>query len=149
MIWAGRRGFWASAVCRCLWRYGILARKNSVIFLAGTHRQGATPNFSSPGPVSSRQNVQILAKLTIPRQNVQSPRHGEENIIIIPRQELLARKKSTFFLSLQEQIWFWTRGILATHQTVTTYPAKWCICNPTPRLRGFDSHRFLPHENLS
>ena len=32
-------------------------------FPPGTHRQGVIPNFSSPGPVSSGQNVQILAKM--------------------------------------------------------------------------------------
>ena len=48
----------------CYW-----LEKNSDIFLAGTHWQGVTPNFSSPGPVSSRQNVQI------PRRNVLIPCH--------------------------------------------------------------------------
>ena len=74
------RVLWASAVWRCLWQckipetknsaqvlQGVLARKNSKNFPAETHWQGVTPNFSSPGPVASHQNLQIIAK------NVQIP----------------------------------------------------------------------------
>ena len=53
----------ASAVCKCLWRCKIPARKNSEIFLAGTRWQGVIPYISYPVPVSSCQNVQIITKM--------------------------------------------------------------------------------------
>ena len=63
--------------------WGVVGEKKfKKIFLSGTHWRGVTPNFSLPGPVSSRQNEQI-------------PCHDKENVFIILRRE-----------SRREKIWF-------------------------------------------
>ena len=79
---------------------GKLVRKNSKIFLAGT-------SLVSPKCTNSSQNVQI-------------PCHGEKNVNLIPRRELLAKIS--------------TLGILAGPRHPPTYPAKQCLREKTPWL---------------
>ena len=67
------------------------ARKFFEFILAGVGQARKKSKFSLPGPVSSRQNVLILAKML---QNEPIPHTGEENIILIPRWGALARKLS-------------------------------------------------------
>ena len=78
---------------QCLWRGKTPARSYLKLFLAGMLWRGANNNFSSPGPVSPFQNVQILAKVW---QNEQIPCHGETRIKIFHRRGVLAGKNMVF-----------------------------------------------------
>ena len=96
---------------------GLLAWKNSKNFLARA-------SHVSPKCTNTHQNVQI------PCQNVQIPRHGKENVIMIHCRELLVRKQSINFLtgvSGKKKYEFLSRGILARPRHTPTYPAKWCL----------------------
>ena len=69
---------------------GVVGKKNSESFLAGAHWRGVTPNFSLPG-----QSLLAIMYKFLPKCANSYP--GKENVIIIPRWELLARKKVSIF----------------------------------------------------
>ena len=90
----GKEIFWIYP-CR-----GRVGEKIVKIFLAGAGLARKKSKFSSLGPFSSHQNVQVLAKmyqsLAKMPQNEPIPGHGEENIILIPHRAPPARQNLVF-----------------------------------------------------
>ena len=76
-----------------------LARKNSTLVSQRGCRQEKIQKFSLPGHTGEELLQFFLTGLGLSCQNLQIPRHGDDNLIIIPCLELLVRKKSSFVLA--------------------------------------------------
>ena len=112
-----------------MWQGKTPARKNLEFILARVGLARKKLKFSSPGPVSPRQNVQIIAKSTnsLPKYtNEPIPRHGEKKVKIFLAGKGLVRKKfkfSSLGQSWRGKIWF-------------SDPRNYCHTPPRPTIPG-------------